>query len=199
MDRRYLEETWMRHGGGDTATLDALLGRYAEPHRRYHTVAHLEAVWRALDERSLEGLDADAIYLAAAYHDAIYDPKASDNEARSADLAAADLRRLGHDQTRIALVCALVVDTQTHIPTSPESAELSDADMAMLAAPRETYLRDAAAIRAEYAVFDDEVWAAGRIAFLEHTLERPIFYVHPEREPLARANIEFELASLRDG
>jgi predicted metal-dependent HD superfamily phosphohydrolase/8-oxo-dGTP pyrophosphatase MutT (NUDIX family) len=193
MDRAYLQTTWARYGG-DTATLEGLIARYSEPHRRYHTVDHLEAVWRCLDQQGLGGdLDVAAVYLAAAYHDAVYDPAATDNEEQSAALATDELRRLGHSDARIALVHQLVLDTKTHIATSPESAELSDADMSMLGASRDTYLRDVAAIRDEFAMFDDDAWTRGRIAFLRQTLERPIFYVHRERETAARANIELEL------
>jgi predicted metal-dependent HD superfamily phosphohydrolase/8-oxo-dGTP pyrophosphatase MutT (NUDIX family) len=194
VDRRYLEETWARHCGGDRATLDALIARYSEPHRRYHTVAHLEAVWRCLDDQApTDELDVAAIYLAAAYHDAIYDPGAPDSEEQSADLAANELRDLGVDDARIALVRQIILDTKTHQPTGPESAQLSDADMAMLAAPRDRYLRDAANIRAEFALLDDELWLQGRTAFLRQTLAGPIFHVHHERGAAARANIEFEL------
>jgi predicted metal-dependent HD superfamily phosphohydrolase/8-oxo-dGTP pyrophosphatase MutT (NUDIX family) len=194
VDRRYLEETWTRYAGDHTARLDALIARYSEPHRRYHTVAHLEAVWRCLDDQApTDDLDVAAIYLAAAYHDAVYDPSMPDSEERSADLASAELPSLGHGDDRVALVRQIILDTKTHQPTSPESAQLSDADMAMLAAPRERYLRDAAAIRDEFALLDDELWLHGRTAFLRQTLAGPIFHVHHEREGQARANIEFEL------
>ena len=73
----------------------ALVGRYAEPHRRYHTVAHLEAVADAL----FLDLAADpvCVELAAFFHDAVYDPRAprGANESASAALAEADLRSLG--------------------------------------------------------------------------------------------------------
>jgi predicted metal-dependent HD superfamily phosphohydrolase/8-oxo-dGTP pyrophosphatase MutT (NUDIX family) len=198
VDRRYLEETWARYAGNDDTALDALLARYAEPHRRYHTIEHLEAVWRCLDAQApSDELDVAAIYLAAAYHDAVYAPPAADNEARSADLAADELRDSGLSAERVALVRQLILDTQMHVASCPESAELSDADMAMLAAPRERYLRDAAAIREEFAMLDDALWVHGRTAFLRQTLERPIFHVHTHREAAARANVEFELLVLQ--
>lgn len=89
-------ERWARTWGtvGRSAPrgeYEALLARYAEPARHYHTVQHLGecfAVWDSVRDLATRPGECE---LALWYHDAVYDPFASDNEARSADLAAAAL------------------------------------------------------------------------------------------------------------
>ena len=78
-----------------------LRARYAEPHRRYHNLVHVEAVSRPLiswllRNRSLMTIGL-VVRLAAWFHDAVYDPRATDNEERSAQLAHATLAESGVD------------------------------------------------------------------------------------------------------
>ena len=55
--------------------------KYAEPHRHYHNLNHIGFLLRKFDET---GEKSEEIEMAIWYHDAIYDPKAGDNEAQSA-------------------------------------------------------------------------------------------------------------------
>src|SRR3954469_6456727 len=72
-----------------------LLRRWSEPHRGYHNVDHLAAVLDTIGEYAATAGDADAVRLAAWYHDAVYDPARADNEAASAALAVTELTALG--------------------------------------------------------------------------------------------------------
>jgi hypothetical protein len=74
--------------------LTALRVRYAEPHRAYHTQAHVDAMLASLQELGETIVHPAAVELAIWYHDAVYDPAAADNEARSADLLRAELDNL---------------------------------------------------------------------------------------------------------
>ena len=66
---------------------------YAQPHRRYHTRAHIEQCLALLEKvPDLTDSERQILTYAVWWHDAVYDPKASDNEAGSADLAKAALR-----------------------------------------------------------------------------------------------------------
>ena len=84
------------HEHDTTATSTRSLLRYAEPHRYYHTATHIMMV-RSTPARRVGGARADSLRPSssppALYHDAIYDPRADDNEARSATLAIDDLDR----------------------------------------------------------------------------------------------------------
>lgn len=200
----WLETARAVGAGGDVAGAGAdLLARWAEPHRRYHDVAHLAAVLGTVDELADEADDVEAVRLAAWFHDAVYDPTAPDNEASSARLAHVVLRHLGVDDERIAAVVRLVVLTASHDPDPDDrdGAVLCDADLAVLARASEEYERYVAAVRAEYAHVEDAAFGTGRSAVLRSLLERPeLFRTVRGRtawEEAARANISAELARYR--
>ena len=67
-----------------TATGAELLDRWQEPHRHYHTIDHLAAVLSIVDAQADEADDPQAVRLAAWFHDAVYDPRRTDNEELSA-------------------------------------------------------------------------------------------------------------------
>ena len=131
-----------------------LLRRYAEPHRRYHTVAPPGDVLTMIDE--LAGTeDLFLVRLAAWFHDAVYAIPAGQvsNEEASARLAIRTLGRAGLEQEDLNQVARLVRLTETHVPGArdPEGELLCDADLAILAAPPAAYARYVEQIRAEYA------------------------------------------------
>jgi predicted metal-dependent HD superfamily phosphohydrolase len=191
---------------GDSATSRtewaALVEAWSEPHRRYHDLAHLAAVLGLIGELADAARDADAVRLAAWYHDAVYDPESTDNEQVSAERARAGLRGLVDDD-RLAEVVRMVLLTASHDPAvdDADGAVLCDADLAVLASPPEAYAGYASAIREEYGHLSDEVFTAGRIAVLEHMLGLPRLYRSPavpdEWTARARANLTAELSLLK--
>jgi hypothetical protein len=76
--------------------VERVSARYAEPHRRYHTWAHVLACFDARDCITRAALPE--VDLALLFHDAIYDPLAKDNEARSAGLLVEEGRRAWLDE-----------------------------------------------------------------------------------------------------
>jgi predicted metal-dependent HD superfamily phosphohydrolase len=174
-----------------------LLGRWSEPHRRYHDIEHLADVLSIVDEYGA----APEVRLAAWYHDAVYDPRASDNEERSADLAVDALNALGAGG-QAGEVARLVRLTASHDPDPGDvnGILLCDADLAVLARPADRYDRYAAAIRDEYRHVPDDDFRAGRAAVLRHLLDLPALYRTPELrdrwEAAARANLHRELDAL---
>jgi len=196
-----------------------LLARYGEQHRRYHTAEHvmwvLRHVGRLCDVARSNGIDVDrdTIDLAALFHDAIYDPRSGSNEADSAELAAAHLRRVGWSTARIAAVEQLILATaghaandraaNDHAANDHAEAILLDADLAILGAAPDEYSQYAADVRAEYAFVDDDHWRIGRREVLMTFLDRAQIFgtqtMASEREDRARSNLSAELATLRSG
>ncbi|MCW6007913.1 metal-dependent phosphohydrolase [Micromonospora sp. CPCC 205371] len=175
---------------------EALVARWREPHRRYHTVAHLTSILSIVESSPAP------VRLAAWYHDAVYDPRAAGdaNERASATLAERELTALGLPAPVVAEVRRLVLLTGTHAvePGDDNGAMLCDADLAILASPPADYDAYAAAVREEYAHVPDEAFRAGRAAVLSHLLALPTLYRrHAEWERPARANLARELAVLR--
>jgi predicted metal-dependent HD superfamily phosphohydrolase len=179
----------------------AVVEAWSEAHRRYHDLAHLAAVLGLVGELAGSAPDPEAVRLAAWYHDVVYDPRASDNEERSAGRARAGLRGLVDDE-RLVEVERLVLLTAGHDPQPGDGngEVLCDADLAVLAAPPQAYAGYASAIRVEYGHLSDEEFTTGRIAVLEHLLALPALYRTAAAQPWtapARANVTAELTLLR--
>jgi predicted metal-dependent HD superfamily phosphohydrolase len=181
--------------------LDALLTRYREPHRHYHTATHIMWVTRLLADLATQ--PSAELVAAALYHDAVYDALARDNEELSARLAIGDLAEIGWTAAACRTVAEMIRATASHSAddASADMAMLLDADLAILGADPARYQAYVNGIRAEYDHVDDASWRVGRSAVLCHFLDRPRLFVtehmYDAREHRARANIEAELATLR--
>ncbi|MFO1432810.1 MAG: N-methyl-D-aspartate receptor NMDAR2C subunit [Candidatus Competibacteraceae bacterium] len=176
----------------------ALIERYSERHRAYHTLAHLEECLAQFDEAwELANHPAD-VELALWFHDAIYDPHRTDNEARSAAWAKASLLARGVSQMVAERVEALILATRhERSPTTPDAALVVDIDLAILSAPAARFDAYERQIRQEYAWVPEAVFRSHRRRFLEGLLERDRIYITDaffERyEPQARRNIHRSL------
>ena len=190
-----LQELWVPYAGDDDAARSewaALIERWSEPQRAYHTLEHLLLMLELLAAQHAQ----PATMLAAWYHDAVYDPTSTTNEADSAQLAREALIRL--DRNDLAeRVTELIMLTAEHTDApDDEAALLLDADLAILGQPPISYLRYVAGVRAEYAHVSDEDFRIGRSAILQGLLAHEQLYQHPEfgyLEAPARANIAAEL------
>jgi predicted metal-dependent HD superfamily phosphohydrolase len=139
------------------------------------------------------------VYLAIAFHDAIYEPTRRDNEARSAQLAG----ELGRAPERTAALIRLTARHGSIAPGSvdPDAAHFLDCDAAILGAPSAEFDAYDAAIAAEYRHVPGEVFRAGRAAFLDRLLARPQLFLtelfRARLERAARANLEAVRARYR--
>jgi predicted metal-dependent HD superfamily phosphohydrolase len=204
----HLADAWMRTmrrlgARDDVSGAGArLLAAYADPSRHYHSAAHLDDMLRQIDDLAAYATDADSVRVAAWFHDAVYDPRAGDNEERSAILAERTLSQLRVAPPVIAEVARLVRLTVTHAPDPEDSngTVLCDADLAVLAADDRSYAAYVAGVRAEYAHVDDSSFAAGRATVLRRFLARPAIYRTPyavrQWEQRARENLTRELLDL---
>ncbi|WP_228390081.1 HD domain-containing protein [Streptomyces smaragdinus] len=181
---------------------DELLERWAEPHRRYHTTAHLLAVLDRIDEiesAAPHAADPQAVRLAAWFHDAYYRPDRDTNEERSARLAEMALTQLDLPDGLVAEVARLVRLTITHDPAEGDrdGEVLCDADLAVLAGTPGEYAAYAAAVREEYAFVPDDLFRTGRSGVLRQLLALPRLFRTPHGaaawEARARHNLQTEL------
>jgi predicted metal-dependent HD superfamily phosphohydrolase len=183
------------------ATAGYLVGRWSEPQRQYHTVAHLTAVLDVVDRFATLAPHPERVRLAAWMHDAVYDPQAlgDANERDSAEFADGLLTTLGVPDDIAADVARLVGLTAGHATEAddPDGELLCDADLAVLAGDDEAYARYTAAIRREYAHVPDDAFKAGRAQVLKALLELPSIYrlapLREQWETRARTNLEREL------
>ena len=179
---------------------------YQAPGRHYHGLAHVEALLALAREYRADLADRQAIEAAIWFHDAIYDSRRSDNEARSAALAAAKLASRV-EPARLFRITAMIEATATHVlpdlgdeAATRDAAFFLDMDLSILGAPKSAFDSYEAAVRREYAWVDEEAWAAGRTAVLRKFLARPtIFNTEAFRqryETVARKNIARSIAAL---
>ena len=89
----------------------ALTARYAEPHRHYHTAQHINECLAHFDRARSLCEHAPEVELALWFHDAIYEPRAKDNEKKSADWAVRIMRGAGLPGDAQARVRALIMTT----------------------------------------------------------------------------------------
>ncbi|MDP1616067.1 phosphohydrolase [Phenylobacterium sp.] len=209
MDRAQACAFWLDSGppspgdGLAGETKARLRAAYGEPHRRYHDMTHIADCLGELAR--VEGL-ADERRLRLAYaiwwHDVIYDPTRSDNEAASAALARDDLAALGEADSTCAEVARLIELTTGHQvgEDDPDGALLVSIDLAVLGRSAEAYDAYASAIRQEYAHVPDAFFRPGRAGVLRRILEAQPLYPDPayraRYEDQARANLTREIATL---
>jgi predicted metal-dependent HD superfamily phosphohydrolase len=183
---------------------DAVLAAWAEPDRRYHDLDHLRDCLAELDRAPADGADRDRVEAALWFHDAIYDPRAGDNEARSAEWARRALSELGVPSTVADDIARLVGLTGHTDPTpDPSGRLLCDIDLAILGREPETFDTYDRRIREEYAWVPESDFRAARAAVLAGLLARdPLYQTEHFRrryETVARTNLGRALKTLRHG
>jgi predicted metal-dependent HD superfamily phosphohydrolase len=196
-------------GEGDTAALyDALVAAHAEPQRAYHTLDHVRACLALLEHVAGADPDRHVIEVALWFHDAVYDPRAHDNEARSADWAARELAVLGVPDQAISRVVRLIEATRHDgegPPEDPAARLLVDLDLSILGEDGATFDAYEEAVRYEYAWVPDAAFREGRARVVDDFLARRPLYTSgrlpPEYERRARLNLARSRAALdeRDG
>ena len=81
----------------DEALFHNLTARYSEPHRKYHTLQHLDECFERLAEIKHEAANPEDFEFALWFHDAIYDTKrqAILKEILARENLARSVRQLG--------------------------------------------------------------------------------------------------------
>jgi predicted metal-dependent HD superfamily phosphohydrolase len=167
--------------------------------RHYHTLTHLDACLRELDDARDLAIRPAEVELALWFHDAIYRSWRRDNEQRSADLAAVTLRSASPESMgRIRqMILATMHGDNVH---EGDTALVTDIDLSILGQPAATYTLFERAIRREYWWVPRARYVAARTRVLAGFLERPAIYqhrrLHEKYEVQARANIAAALAQL---
>ncbi|MBV6840738.1 hypothetical protein [Xanthomonas euvesicatoria] len=186
--------------------LAALEQAYAAPPRAYHHFGHVRAVLQHYAEVAAGPgwRQPTEVWLAVLFHDAVYQPGRSDNEAQSALMAAEAIPRWW-PQARVDVerVQALILLTARHGQVQPQDVDedaalFLDCDMAILAAPAAVFDAYDQAIAEEYRGHVPSVlFRRNRRRFLAAVLKQPrIFlsdYFHTRHDTAARANLRRRL------
>lgn len=187
--------------------IDEILGFWQEPHRFYHTIAHLEHGLGLLGQFSAQPVSIIAWFL----HDLVYDPKAHDNEAAPAAWAHNLVAACAAPAGDIDRIQTLILAT-AHPQNTPDKAmaraqrdeQLAlflDVDLAILATEPAQYQAYTAAVRREFQHVSDKDFARGRARLLMQWLTGPIYcstLVPKQWNHQAHANIRAELCQLEN-
>jgi predicted metal-dependent HD superfamily phosphohydrolase len=213
--------------GHYNSLISNLIRRYNKPafvvgdisqQRTYHSFRHavdccfeLDEAWDELRSRyGLNRADYDALFLALAYHDCIYDTKSAEpdsNEVRSANFAIEQLTAAGVESSLTFTVGELIRETDHSIPIADDAKPIAriirDIDLVELGADWPRFDHNFAAIREEYSWVPEADFMLGRMRFMEAMASRPhVFATSYYRERLeedARNNLSrhiFELGQI---
>lgn len=179
---------------------------YSGPGRFYHDRRHLDDCLGQLERiEELGESERRLLRWAILWHDAIYDPRRSDNEERSAQRAMRELVECGVEQADAAEVARLIGLTRDHRADESDrlGALLVSIDLSILGSEPGPYRAYAEAVRKEYAHVPDDAWRTGRTAVLRSLLSTEPLYPDPGfragLEAQARRNMEDELRALGEG
>jgi predicted metal-dependent HD superfamily phosphohydrolase len=172
---------------------------YAEGHRHYHNSVHIAECLREFDAARHLAQHAEEVELAIWFHDAVYDPKAQDNEERSAELGRECVSRARLGNGLEHSVAQLILATKHHdITIAPDAPLLVDIDLSIFGQAEIRFFEYETQIRQEYSWVPVTVFRTKRAEILEAFLDRPRLYAtdwfRHKYEQQARRNL---LSSLR--
>jgi predicted metal-dependent HD superfamily phosphohydrolase len=165
-----------RCSGNGAVWYEKLKQAYAEPQRHYHNQQHISECLAEFDGAKHLSQQPAAVELALWFHDAVYDPKAADNEERSAALAGNCLE-IGGLPKLAESVRELIMATKFHnAAVGSDSSLMVDVDLTILGQGAERFTEYEAQIREEYRWVPDPVFKPKRAEILQRFLERTRIY-----------------------
>lgn len=189
-----------REGANDW--FERLTDLYNEPHRWYHNARHIVDCLNEFESARRFTNEADAVEWAIWFHDAIYDPRAADNEERSADLARQCCQEAGLGNQFSESVSQLILSTKTHDISMDSNAPLIvDVDLSIFGQGDERFWEYESQIRKEYSWVPSDIFAPKRAEILEGFLSRnkifamEVFFNRYEHR--ARRNLQASVQKLR--
>ncbi|MDP1736694.1 MAG: hypothetical protein Q8L23_04560 [Caulobacter sp.] len=188
------------------ALIEKIRDLQSGPERGYHGWSHPLALLKWYEQVEERLNDPLAVYCAILLHDAVYEPRRPDNEARSAALAEALLKDVIPDACLNRTVRLIEATARHAIPPglgadeADDMAMFLDMDLSILAASHAAFDAYEDGVRHEYREVPQEAFRAGRASILEGFLGRDALYMSPwgraEFETKARANLKRSVAKL---
>jgi predicted metal-dependent HD superfamily phosphohydrolase len=161
----------------EAAVLAAIVAAYRSADRFYHTLQHLGECLDLFDEARELAERPGEVAIALWFHDAVYDTRRSDNEAKSADWAAQVVQSVGGTADAIERIRGLILATRhAETPAPGDAALLVDIDLAILGAPEARFEEYEAQIHQEYDWVPALVFRPTRARILQGFLDRERIY-----------------------
>jgi predicted metal-dependent HD superfamily phosphohydrolase len=187
--------------GDGFALMQELISAYEEPQRKYHTTQHLSECLSLLAQHLDLAVEPGEVEIALWFHDAVYDVKANDNEAKSAAWAESELLMASVEPVRVERIKGHILATQHSAqPQGKDQQLMVDVDLSILGAPTPRFEEYEAQVRAEYEWVPEVIFRSKRKDILtEFLARRPIFNtakLHEALEERARANLARSIGNL---
>jgi len=182
-------------------TFERLVKAYSEPHRAYHTLAHITACLNHLDEVRHKAEHPHEIELALWFHDAIYQPFSKTNEEDSAEWAKEFMTSNGFASSTCDRVFNHIIITKEHVaPANIDAQLLLDIDLSILGTRDEVYDQFEKDVRFEYRKVPGFLFRRKRKEILKGFLARKHIYqtqvFQNTLEMQARHNLSRTIADL---
>lgn len=197
------EAVWKRLGASDAGEelYRQLVACYSEPHRKYHTIQHLDECFTHLENMRSLADHADEVEIALWFHDAVYETTKKDNEQRSAEWARDSVLTAGGSSDQADRIYELIMTTQHDaIPVGRDAQVLVDIDLGILGADASRFDEYEIQVREEYSWVPESLYRAARKKILEQFLAREWIYstglFRSEYETRARQNLAWSLMRL---
>ncbi len=188
----------------DEGEFERLILAYSESHRAYHTLQHLSECLERFDWAVTDHIFQNSALaeMALWYHDAIYQPRASDNERRSAEWAYGFLNKSGIRSEECKLVHSIIMATRhDQAPREPMSQLVVDIDLSILGAEPARFVEYEKQVREEYQWVPGFLYKKKRRKLLQAFLDRPRLYCtelfYRAYEHRARENLKRSIAWLK--
>jgi pantetheine-phosphate adenylyltransferase len=164
--------------------INPILDRYEEEHRFYHNLNHVKRLFDLIDNGDFSKLEKDILQLVALFHDVICDPKAKDNEVKSADFFRESLPfQLDSDRFAMTLnynlnqINNMILETQYFKKegSTPLSIEFNKLDLdALINGSFNELLENEMDIFREYQYVEYPTYKKNRLIFLEAIKTHPL-------------------------
>ncbi len=156
------------------ANLNMLLEMWNEPHRSYHNLNHLVDLTNMINSdyanSKINQVTAEKLLLTSLFHDIVYDPTRTDNEAKSAEF----FLNLCSEKKDIHIldIKQAILDTATHTGDNYLSERFNKYDMNIVERDFDSLVEWEKGICFEYLnVCDKKTYKEGRIKFLESIVD----------------------------
>jgi predicted metal-dependent HD superfamily phosphohydrolase len=187
---------------GNAETYADLIAAYSEPHRHYHTAAHIDDCLAQLDQSQSVADAPHEVELALWFHDAVYKPTSSGNESESSEWAMRLLRSIGAPEGQQRRISAFIFATKHDAePERGDASVVVDIDLSILGRNIRDYDLFEERVRREYKWVPGGLYRRKRIEVLESFLKRRTIYTTQHfyglYEIAARHNLERAIRGLR--
>src|SRR5690606_27293028 len=169
--------------------------------RHYHNLSHLENLLKQLIKVKHEIENWETVLFTMFYHDIIYIATNTDNEEKSAELAAKRMKEIKVSDNIIEKCKSQILATKKHLTdTNSDTNYFLDADISIFGYTDEVYNKYRKNVRMEYLYYPSVIYNKGRIQILKDFVNQDtIFkteYFRTKFEKQARQNILKEIEKL---